>query len=101
MTTATGASCAVNTDCVDYTLSVPAANPNVGAFSSGGTTYTQDTVNPVAYTVDGQAFVPLSAGTADCSPTDVQVNMLKAGGTLVVTAGGSATAADMAFTGCQ
>jgi uncharacterized protein DUF4382 len=101
VSTASDVSCPVNTDCVTYTLSVPAANPNVGAFNSGGTTYTQDTVDPIAYTVDGQAFVPLSAATPDCSPSDVQVNTLKGGGNLVVTAGGSATAADMVFTMCQ
>lgn len=101
VTTASGASCPAMTDCVSYTLAVPAANPNVGAFSSGGTTYTQDTVDPVKYTVDAQAFVPMSGGTVDCSPSEVKVSMLSGGGDLVVTAGGSATAATAAFTGCQ
>ena len=100
-TTAADVSCPAGTDCVSYTLAVPAANPNVGAFSSGGTTYTQDIVNPVKYTVDALAFVPLSGGTADCTPSEVQVNTLSGGGDLVVTAGGSATAATAAFTGCQ
>jgi hypothetical protein len=101
VTTAADVSCPAGTDCVSYTVAVPAANPNVGAFSSGGTTYTQDIVNPVKYTVDALAFVPLSGGTADCTPSELQVNTLSGGGDLVVTAGGTATATTLAFTGCQ
>jgi hypothetical protein len=101
VTTAGGASCPAGTDCVSYTLAVPAANPNVGAFSSGGTTYTQDTASPVKFTVDALAFVPSSGGTGDCTPSEVQVSTLSGGGNLVVTAGGTATAATAAFTGCQ
>jgi hypothetical protein len=100
-TTAVDVSCPAGTDCVSYTLMVPAANPSVGAFSSGGTTYTQDIVNPVKFTVDAQAFVPLSGGTADCAPSELLVNTLSGGGDLVVTAGGTATATTAAFTGCQ
>jgi hypothetical protein len=99
--TAADVSCPAGTDCVSYTLAVPAANPSVGAFSSGGTTYAQDIVNPVKYTVDALAFVPLSAATADCTPPELQVNTLSGGGDLVVTAGGTATATTLAFTGCQ
>jgi hypothetical protein len=101
VSTASGASCDSNTDCVGYTLSVPAANPSLGAFVSGGTTYAQDMVSPVAYTVDGQAFVPLSGATPDCTPPVVEKNTLMGGGNLVVTAGGSVTAATLAFTGCN
>ncbi len=99
--TAADASCPAGTDCVSYTLSVPAANPFVGAFSAGGTTYTQDTVNPVKYTVDALAFVPLSGGTPNCTPSELFINTLSGGGDLVVTAGATATAATAAFTGCQ
>jgi len=99
--TAADASCPAGTDCVSYTLSVPAANPSVGAFSAGGTTYTQDTVNPVKYTVDALAFVPLSGGTANCTPSEIMINTLSGGGDLVVTAGATSTAATAAFTGCQ
>lgn len=99
--TAADVSCPAGTDCVSYTLSVPAANPNVGAFSSGGTTYTQDIVNPVKYTVDALAFVPLSGGTPNCTPSEIFTNTLSGGGDLVVTAGATATAATAAFTGCQ
>ncbi len=99
--TAADVSCPAGTDCVSYTLSVPAANPSVGAFSAGGTTYTQDIVNPVKYTVDALAFVPLSGGTPNCTPSELFINTLSGGGDLVVTAGATATAATAAFTGCQ
>ena len=99
--TAADVSCPAGTDCVSYTLAVPAANPSVGAFSSTGTTYTQDIVNPVKYTVDALAFVPLSGGTANCTPSELFINTLSGGGDLVVTAGTTATAATAAFTGCQ
>ena len=101
LTTASDAACPAGTFCASYTVSVPAANPNVGAFSAGGTTYTQDTANPVNYTMDALAFVPLSGSTPDCSPSDVQVNTLQGGGALAVTAGSSVTAATIAFTGCS
>ncbi len=100
VTTAGGASCPSNTDCADYSLTVPAMNPNIGAFSSGGTTYTQDTVSAVSYTVDALAFVVSSGGTADCSPSELQTASLKGGGSLTVTPGASFTAATLAFTGC-
>src|SRR5262249_21220789 len=36
LTTAAGGPCPPNTDCVSYTLSVPASNPSVGTFAPGG-----------------------------------------------------------------
>ena len=38
VSTAPGAGCFVNTDCADYTLSVPASNPSVGAAASSSST---------------------------------------------------------------
>jgi hypothetical protein len=101
LATAADAACPVNTNCASYTMSVPGLNPNVGVFNSGGTTYTQNIVDPVSYTVDGRAFVPLSGGTADCNPSELMTNTLQGGGALVVTPGGSVTAATLAFTACQ
>lgn len=100
LTTASGASCPANTDCVSYTMSVPAALPNVGAYSTGTISYTQGS-GSVDYTVDAQAFVVGGGTTADCNPSDVQVNTLNGGGTLTVTPGASVTAANTTFTGCQ
>jgi hypothetical protein len=99
ITTAAG-TCPSGTDCAIYSIAVPAANPNVGAFASGGTTYTQ-AGGSVNYTVDGQAFMLAPPGSSDCSQGDVQVNTLMGGGAISVTSGTTATAADLSFTGCS
>lgn len=101
LATVADAACPVNTNCVSYTLSVPGLNPNVGAFNSAGTTYTQNIVDPVNYTVDARAFVPMSGGTASCNPSGLMTSTLQGGGALVVTPGGSVTASTLAFTACQ
>ncbi len=100
LTTAPG-TCPSNTDCVDYTLAVPAMWPNIGAYASSGTTYTQSTATPVTYSVGATAFVQGSGGTLDCSPSEVIVNTLSGGGPINVTPGGSVTAATTTFTSCQ
>jgi hypothetical protein len=84
--------CPSNTGCGNYTLLVPAGNPNVGVFNSG-IPPTQAS-GPVSYIVDGQ--------TSSCSPSEEQTNTLAPpGGPLVVTAGGTVTASTQAFAGCQ
>jgi hypothetical protein len=58
LTTAAGASCPASTDCVSYTLSVPAANLSIGGFNSGGN---QTPATPASTEVDYtllNAFVP-------------------------------------------
>jgi hypothetical protein len=90
---------AANSNCNSYTLAVPAAWPNVGAFAAGGTTYAQDiTTVPVTYSVYGWAF---NAGVPTCSTNPTIVNTLAGGGALAVTAAVPSAAADMNFTGCQ
>ncbi len=102
VTTASGASCAANTDCVSYTLSVPAANPSVGAFStSGHQTPAPPAAPPVQYTVDAAAFAPGMAGQSDCTPSELQTSQTSTSAPLVVTSGTSVTAATLAFTGCN
>lgn len=76
-TIAAGA-CPSGSDCGSYTLDVPAANPNVGAFVSGATSYSQ-AAGAVNYTVDGVAVQSGTPSTPDCfvSPatqSDVQVS---------------------------
>lgn len=93
LTTASGA-CPANTDCASYTIEVPGVNPNVGAFNAGGTTYSQDTVNPVTYTMDGLAFIVSSGGTSDCTPSEQKATPV------TVTPGNSTSAPDLVFTGC-
>jgi len=102
VTTAAGSNCPADTDCVSYTLAVPALNPSVGAFSiSGSQQPSPPASGPVIYTVDAQAVVPNSGGTADCSPSDLQTSTAAGGGPLAVTAGGTISASTLAFSGCQ
>jgi hypothetical protein len=100
VTTSNTSGCtAANSNCNSYTLAVPAAWPNLGAFAASGTTYTQDiTTVPVTYSVYGWAF---NAGTPTCSTNPTIINTLALGGPLAVTPGVSSGAADMNFTGCQ
>lgn len=100
--TATSATCPAKTDCANYTLMVPAANPSVGAFStSGNQTPAPPATGAVNYTVDGLAFVVGGAGTPDCTPPDVQTSSTTSSTPLTVTGGASTTAATLTFTGCQ
>ena len=100
LTTAAG-TCPAGTNCASYTLAVPAMWPNVGAFSTGTISFSQSTATPVTYTIDGQAFVPMSGGTQNCTPSIVTVTTLQPSGNIDVTPGANLTAAVMTFTGCQ
>ncbi|MGA2000364.1 MAG: DUF4382 domain-containing protein [Terriglobales bacterium] len=78
-----------------YTMTVPPVNPTVGAFVASGTTYTAGAAGNAIYVVEGQAFVPMSGGTADCTlPKQTTAPV-------TVSAGGTIAAATLAFTGCQ
>jgi hypothetical protein len=100
--TASDVSCPANTDCVSYTLALPAANPSVGTFSSSGQqSPAAPAIGPVNYTVDAQAFVPGSAGQPDCSPSEIQTSQTSSNADLTVSPGVSVTAAILSFTGCD
>jgi hypothetical protein len=100
--TAPAMSCPTNTDCVSYTLSLPAANPSVGMFSSSGhQSPAPPATGSVQYTIDATAFTPGMAGQPDCSPSELKTNQTSGMTPLVVTPGGSATAATLPFTGCS
>ena len=102
LATAAAATCPAKTDCVSYTLSVAAANPSVGAFSTTGTQQPAAPLSgPVGYTVDAIAFVPGGAAVLDCSPSEMQTSSTTSNANLTVTAGASVTAATLGFTGCQ
>ena len=102
LTTTPGNGCPATTDCVNYTLEIPAANPSIGMFNPNGA---QQPAPPsggtVNYTVDAQAVVPGGGGQADCSPSDLQTNMTNTNIPLTATVGSSSTAATLAFTSCQ
>jgi len=54
-----------------------------------------------SYPIDAEAFVPGSAGQADCSPSDLQTSVTNTNTPLTVNTGSSVTAATLAFIGCQ
>lgn len=102
-TTAASASCPTNTDCGSYALTVPVANPSVGAFSSSGN---QSPAAPsgegVLYTVDARAFVSGGGNTQDCLPnTDQQTAETASSSPLIPLAGAAVTPQTLTFTGCQ
>lgn len=101
VTTAAGVGCPLSTDCASYTLAVPGANPNVGAFASAGTSYSQAAGGAGNYTVGAQAFVPSSASTADCTPSALTTSSNNLGAPLTVTPGTTSSAATLAFMACQ
>jgi uncharacterized protein DUF4382 len=72
--TQAGGTCPTSTDCATFGLQLPPANLNLGTFSASGTSYAQSS-NIVDYTIEGTAFVPLSAGTADCNPNFQTLNL--------------------------
>ena len=95
LATATNVACPANTQCATYSVQVPALNPSIGAFSASGTTYVNST-GTVNYTLDALAFVPNSGNTTSCTPPEQ-----KSPAPIAVTAGTTANAAVLAFTGCQ
>ncbi len=102
LSTAAGASCPANTDCATYTLSVPALNPSIGAFTAAAS---QKPAAPasgaVTYTLDAHAFTTDGTSTPDCSPSDLQTSSTTTNTPMTVTAGASTSAATLAFSGCQ
>src|SRR5216683_3256577 len=91
----------MNANCKQYTLVVPASNPNVGVFSSSGVSFTAPASGDVLFTVDAQAFVPMSGGTADCTPPEVPAAKDTMGQPLKVTAATTTNVARIDFSGCS
>lgn len=87
--------CPAGTDCVSYTLSLPALNPSIAAVNtSGDQTPGLPAGGAVNYNVDGQAFV-LGSNVQNCSQPQQQVQVSN------VTSGNPFSAAALAFAGCQ
>lgn len=87
-------SCPAGTDCMNYTIPLPAGVPYVGAFAASGTTLTLSAL-PASYTIDGLAFVPSSGGTTDCTPSELQATPV------TPVAGQIVPVSTLAFAGCQ
>lgn len=87
-------------NCAQYTLIVPASNPQVGAFASGTVTFTPPAAGNVLYTVGASAAVPMT-GTADCSPSTLTTSQDTMGNPLKVTPGATTNAKQIDFSGCS
>lgn len=87
--------------CTQFTLVVPASNPDVGSFSAGKITFTQPASGDVLYTVEADATKPMSGGAAICSPSSLTSNQDTNGMPLKVTAGATTTAKEIDFSGCS
>src|SRR5260370_22843081 len=90
----------LNANCAQYTLVVPASNPNVGVFSSSGVSYTAPASGDVLFTVDARAFVPMSGGTTDCTPPEITAAKDTAGPPLKAIAATTTNVARIDFRGC-
>jgi hypothetical protein len=94
--TASSSTCAAGTDCAAYAMLLPAGGPYIGAYASGGVTFSQ-TAPLATYVIDGLAFVPSSGGTVDCTPPEQQTPSyaLSSGG------GFALSVQTLAFSQCQ
>ncbi len=92
VTTAAGGTCPANSDCAAYSLSVPGAAANTGAFSASGTSYTQ---------ASGSASYSVEADADTCSPASATTANTSANAALTLGPGATVQAAVLALTGCQ
>jgi hypothetical protein len=90
-----------NSNCAQYTLVVPASNPNVGVFSSSGVSYTAPASGDVLYTVDARAFVPMSGSMKDCMPPENTTSKDTGGLPLKAIAATTTNVARIDFSGCS
>jgi uncharacterized protein DUF4382 len=90
-----------NSICAQYTLVVPASNPQVGFFSGGSVTFTLPATGNVLYGVRADAFLPLSGGTPSCSPATQTTTLDTNGNPLQVTGGNTTVSQRLDFTGCS
>lgn len=90
-----------NSNCAQYTLVVPASNPNVGVFASGSVSYTAPASGDVLFTVDAIAAKPMSGGTPSCSPSEIPMAKDANGQPLKVTAATTTNVGRIDFSGCS
>ena len=88
--------CPLNTDCASFGATVTPASPSVGLFNAAGTQYSQSP-GLVNYSLEGTAFVPLSAATPDCDPSFLFFNLSNVTPAAVL----DFTTLPLSFNGCQ
>lgn len=90
---ATPSGCTSGTQCAPFSIEVPAATPVIGQFNSSGTRYTPSS-GQANYSVEGDAFMPLTGGASGCNPSFQSVPATN------VTPGSSLTLNPLTFSGC-
>jgi hypothetical protein len=90
-----------NANCAQYTLVVPASNPQVGIFSGGIVSFQPPASGNVFYGVRAEAFVPLSGGTSACSPSMQTTTLDSNSNPLKVTGGTTMVPQRLDFSGCS
>jgi hypothetical protein len=101
-TTACPGGAPANSNCAIYNLIEPASNPRVGVFSSGSiSSYAQPVAGNVAYKVRAIASVPLSGGTADCSPSSATTLVDGGGNPLKAAASTTVFVKEIDLSGCS
>ena len=88
-------------NCAQYTLVVPASNPSVGVFAAGGFTFSAPASGDVLFSVDANAFVPMSGGKTDCTPSEIVTSKDASNLPLKVTPAMTTDVARTDFTGCS
>lgn len=91
----------LHANCAEYTLTEPASNPSVGAFSAGKISYAAPAGADVLYSVGAEAFVPMQGGLTSCTPPAMSTSLDSAGNPLKATAGATVTAKEIDFSGCS
>jgi hypothetical protein len=73
----------------------------VGIFSSSGFKYTTPATGDVLFTVDARAAVPLSGGTADCTPSEQIVSKDSTAAPLKALPATTTNVAEIDFSSCM
>lgn len=90
-----------NSNCAQYTLVEPASNPSTGEFASGKIQYAPPSPGAVPYTINVNAFVPMSGGMVDCSPSSKSTGTDANGNPLLAVPAATVTPHEIDFTGCS
>jgi len=90
-----------NTNCAFYALIEPASYPSFGVFLSGKISFSAPVGGDVLYSIRAGAFVPLSGGTSDCTPSSVTVTKDSSANPLKALPGPPIMPKEIDFTGCS
>jgi hypothetical protein len=90
-----------NANCATYALVEPASNPSVGAFATGTVSFSIPAAGDVLYSIRANAFVPLSGGTSDCTPSSISTSLDSGGNPLKAIPGPAVTPKEIDFSGCS